>query len=454
MKKFTMILMMLGFGCSLFAQRVENSINLPSNNPFSPGYTGQKMAHFPDMKSESKSELGMNKYYPVSAWYDFVGSFAVAQANGGFDLNKNVFSAITWPDTFVKIIYINATTSAADPQYSNWCSWGTSFDATDSIFSNDGDANDALAAGKSYTVDSVEYLYTYTRKTDTSVVDTIVFQATKIAPANGFVFTDPTTHQVIQRIGTVDYDIAHGIAANMDMTIKIPLRKTDTSTAVFAVLKRELGFTCNPGEFTASTVTFKPGKSYAANDTIADFLAADTSANKPSKKFNTLRLLVDEDLNATQNRPLRPNNGLVVNQQQRYLATWFQSPTLSSKYIAATGFGVGGNTALYPRALYHVTGSTGTGINNTMKDGYGLGDIYPNPSNGIANIQFAIGKPGNISIQILDILGRNVMTAASGNYTSGSHNVSINTEGMKPGIYFYTFTTNGYTQTKKFTVVQ
>ena len=389
-----------------------------------------------------------------SGWYDFVNSFSIAQANGGFDLNKNLFSAITWPDTFVKIIYINANTSGADPQYSNWCSWGTSFDPTDSIFSLDGDALDAVPGTSNFSVDSVEYFYSYQRHTNSSVIDTLVFQATKVAATNSFVFTDQTTHQVIQRIGTVGYDNKTALAKNMDITVKIPLGAADTSTFAFKTFSQKLNISCSPGDFVVSTVTFKPGNAYKKNDTIADFYAADTNAGRPTKKFNTFRLLIDEDLNATENRPLRPNNGLVVNSQQRYINDWFQSPSLSPMYIAATGFGARGATALYPRTQYKVTSDFRTAIDNRKSTDFSVGNVYPNPANGNAVIPFSLTKSENINVEISDMLGRKIMTVASGDYSSGKHNVSFNTESMKPGLYFYTFTANGFTQTGKFTVVQ
>ena len=454
MKKFTLILMMLGLGCSVFAQRVENPINSNSNFPFAPGYTG-KTTQLPSMPSSHRNNnIGMNKYSPISAWYDFVASFANAQVNGGFDLSKNRYDLTMFPDTFVKIIYINSGNSSADPQYNNWCSFGTCFDPTDTIFSNDGDTLDAVAKDRTYTVDSVAYFYTYHRNTDTTVIDTLVFQATK---ANSwFVIPDAVTKETVERAGSADYDNVKGIAKNMGITVKIPLTIKDTSTAFFRTWAHELGITCDAskGEYVMTTITFLPGRTYSMGDTIADFYAGDTTAGKPKRKFNQFGLLVDFDNNYSENKHLRPNNGMVVNAQQRYLPTWFQNSASAPKYIIFEGFGAGAKIAFYPRTNYKVTGFTGTGITEALKDGYGLGDIYPNPVNGNATIEFALGKPGNMNIVITDILGRNVMNVASGNFGMGSHKISVNTEGMKPGVYFYTINANGYTQTKKFTVAQ
>ncbi len=451
MKKFTLAIMMLSFCASLFAQRVEFPSNSNGILPFSVPYTGTTVG-LPAVRT-NPANSGMNKLSKQSAWYDFTYSFSQAQVNGGFDLKKKYYNLVMFPDTFVKIIYVDQTTAAASPSYSNWCSLGTCFDPTDSIYSLDGDTIDAISrSSTSYTVDSVAYFYTYTRSTDTSVVDTLIFQATKASLY--YIQKDAVSGGITSGQGTTLYDNRNNDGKGMSMTLKIPLTKKDTSTYYFKTLQRGLGITCNIGEYVITVVSFKPGNKYSLNDTLADYYGPDTTAHKPAKKFNRFGLWTMYDDNGTQNLSHRPNNGLVVNKQQRYLPTWFYNPKDSPMYMMFSGFGATGNLNFYPRTNYKVTGYTGTGISQMTREGYGLGNIYPNPVNGNATIDFALGKSSTASIEIYDIVGRKVMTAASGMFTSGNHTLKINTEGMVPGIYFYTINADGFTQTKKFTVAQ
>ena len=389
----------------------------------------------------------------ISAWYDFVSSFTNAQVNGGFDLQKNFYNFSIFPDTTVKIIFINSITKGADPQYNNWCSLGNAFDPTDSIFSLDGDNIDAITPNSKYTVDSVAYFYTYKRMTNSKVVDTLIFQAKKL---NNFYVYKDVNHEVTGRIGTVDYNPKTALAANMDLTIKIPLKEADTSNNLFKAFVQKIGITCNAGEFIATTMTFKPGMPYSKGDTLTDFDQGDLNNGQPVKKMNVFGLLVDYDINGIENQCLRPNNGILINRQQRYLNTWYQDPNEGPKYLVAERFGSTGQTSFYPRTSYKVTGFTGlaSGIsNNASQDNFSLGNAFPNPVTGKTTIiPLTLNQTENITIDITDMLGRKVMNVASGNFTMGNHRISVNTEGLKPGVYFYTIIANGYSQTKKFTI--
>jgi PKD repeat protein len=59
--------------------------------------------------------------------------------------------------------------------------------------------------------------------------------------------------------------------------------------------------------------------------------------------------------------------------------------------------------------------------------------LYPNPSNGITNVDFALTKPGEVSIEVKDMLGRTVAIVMNDNLSSGMH--SYKTPALPSGIY-------------------
>jgi hypothetical protein len=63
--------------------------------------------------------------------------------------------------------------------------------------------------------------------------------------------------------------------------------------------------------------------------------------------------------------------------------------------------------------------------------------VYPNPAGNIQTIAFALQKKNNISITLYDITGRTIKTIANKEFSSGQHQIEINTSEISPGMYFY-----------------
>ena len=78
--------------------------------------------------------------------------------------------------------------------------------------------------------------------------------------------------------------------------------------------------------------------------------------------------------------------------------------------------------------------------------------FYPNPTKGNAEIEFSLISSTNINIKIYDVTGRLINTVLNEMRNSGNQNVKINLENIQNGIYFYTITGNGFSETKKFVV--
>lgn len=75
--------------------------------------------------------------------------------------------------------------------------------------------------------------------------------------------------------------------------------------------------------------------------------------------------------------------------------------------------------------------------------------VFPNPFSQNLNIGFNLKNAGNISITIIDVLGKSVKPVFAGNATAGNNSFNINTSDLNTGVYFVNILGNGFTKTIK-----
>jgi hypothetical protein len=63
-------------------------------------------------------------------------------------------------------------------------------------------------------------------------------------------------------------------------------------------------------------------------------------------------------------------------------------------------------------------------------------NVYPNPFNTSTTINFSIPTDGQVTIIITNNLGEMVQKVADGKYLSGDHQITLNVDELKNGIYF------------------
>ncbi len=91
---------------------------------------------------------------------------------------------------------------------------------------------------------------------------------------------------------------------------------------------------------------------------------------------------------------------------------------------------------------------TGTvGIDENFANQIGL-SVFPNPSQGNAELTFDMLKQGNVEINVLDVVGRNCAKIMAGNLQAGSHSYKIGEE-LNAGIYFVELVSDGKKATQK-----
>jgi len=93
-----------------------------------------------------------------------------------------------------------------------------------------------------------------------------------------------------------------------------------------------------------------------------------------------------------------------------------------------------------------------TGIDTDAElrpDSYILIQNYPNPFNSSTIIQYSLSDETYVTVNIYDLLGRNIETLVSQQQTAGSYQIAWNADHVPSGIYFYKIQTSDFSSTKK-----
>jgi hypothetical protein len=81
-------------------------------------------------------------------------------------------------------------------------------------------------------------------------------------------------------------------------------------------------------------------------------------------------------------------------------------------------------------------------------------EVYPNPTNSVANVAYKLDQSQEVSIAVYNMLGEKVYSADKGKMGAGQHIESINCQSLQSGVYFVRFTTDNVTTTKKLVIQQ
>jgi len=79
---------------------------------------------------------------------------------------------------------------------------------------------------------------------------------------------------------------------------------------------------------------------------------------------------------------------------------------------------------------------------------------YPNPVKNSATIRYRISEKGNVTLKVLDVMGREVAILVNGNKSAGVYQVEFNAEKLDKGIYYYRLNTGDVSETKKLMLIE
>ena len=83
-----------------------------------------------------------------------------------------------------------------------------------------------------------------------------------------------------------------------------------------------------------------------------------------------------------------------------------------------------------------------------------LSPNYPNPFNPSTTINFSLPKPGNVTLTVYDVLGREVRVLENGFLNAGRHSIYFNSKGLASGAYFYALKFNSNVLTGKMCIIK
>lgn len=89
---------------------------------------------------------------------------------------------------------------------------------------------------------------------------------------------------------------------------------------------------------------------------------------------------------------------------------------------------------------------------------FSLGQNYPNPFNPETVIPFTLAERSLVTLNVYDVLGRQVARLASGMHEAGAHSLNWNASQLSSGIYFYSLKaesgTNSFSSTRKMVLMK
>ncbi len=90
---------------------------------------------------------------------------------------------------------------------------------------------------------------------------------------------------------------------------------------------------------------------------------------------------------------------------------------------------------------------------NNLND-FALLQNYPNPFNPSTKIQFNIATAGNVKLIVYNLLGQEIKTLLNEFKEPGTHTINFEAVGLNTGVYIYKIESNGFTQTRKMTLLK
>jgi hypothetical protein len=119
-----------------------------------------------------------------------------------------------------------------------------------------------------------------------------------------------------------------------------------------------------------------------------------------------------------------------------------------------TDFTTGSLQQRRPNICLSLTPLTGINIHSNAPDKYSLSQNYPNPFNPETRINYSILKAGMVSLNVYDLLGRQVASLVNEYKPAGKYIVEFNASNLSSGIYYYKLVSGGFSEFKKMTVIK
>ncbi len=85
---------------------------------------------------------------------------------------------------------------------------------------------------------------------------------------------------------------------------------------------------------------------------------------------------------------------------------------------------------------------------------YKLRQNYPNPFNPATKINYEVAKTNHVTIKVYDSIGKEVATLVNDIHLPGNYTYEFDASSFSSGVYYYTFKSGNFTETKKMVLVK
>jgi hypothetical protein len=136
----------------------------------------------------------------------------------------------------------------------------------------------------------------------------------------------------------------------------------------------------------------------------------------------------------------------------------FQADDLAGSYVKGVNIsGYSGQTSITENNMIVVSpdkNDIGVGTNNKKENhlAFSVSKNYPNPFSGKTVVNVYLQKPGDLSLDVTNVMGQKVMTMPKGFSPAGSSQFEIDGSGLSTGVYFYTIRLGNQSITNKMIV--
>ncbi len=317
----------------------------------------------------------------------------------------------------------------------------------------------------SYTLDSLYFSYLYVRNVDSlpddlgnkiAVVDTLLIDyfITSALQMGGF--------QVgLEKFARPGFNTSLRRPTGMSFTQKVLLTRADSTAALpdatgnpesswrtgVMGIAVSTPLSINSSRMAAQNIVgfsmrFKPGHSYDTSSIMvyqkaaSTFPSGATRANYFGYRFYANGTGAPYPPQVEQTTYI--NNTLVAGKQSSYATSGWVGFVPGNAYYAHQYFQCG----------FQLT-SSNIGINEVKNPNFELGDAYPNPTTGITTFDFNLKNASDVKISIVNLVGQEVLSVANNKFNAGVNEVRADLSSLTSGVYLYTMTVDGQSQSQK-----
>lgn len=256
---------------------------------------------------------------------------------------------------------------------------------------------------------------------------------TFLFPSNGITIDNPDVGITWER-DTIATAYAGIVSAKINNLININYGQSD------AIMLPRFDFTSFTG---TPYLNFKWAYAKSDNnysDELIVLVSSDCGVNWTQKFYKTGTAMTT---GITQTTPYVPDSNTVWKTANVNLTSYSTFQNVMIKIVNVTD---GGNN-LYIDNIN--LGSIPAGIEDQDATGYSL-LIYPNPATTSFTIEYQLTKSDNVSYEIMDITGREIIVSEAGKQSSGVHSVATQTTGFSGGMYYVKMKIGNKFTTQKF----